>query len=100
MLREDAADSEAVAVHIFPICAAIRVTSVAMLPSVSVGVPACAKIALVGHEDRLEGEGRWLVGGALAGGRGHSGAGVPLFCPHPVAFLLLSSTVGYLRLLL
>lgn len=28
------------------------------------GAPACAKIALAGHEDSLRGEGRWRLGGA------------------------------------
>lgn len=52
------------------------------------GVPACAKIALVGHEDRLEGEGRWLMGGA-----NHLSGCVRLFFPHPVAFLTFLLTI-------
>lgn len=70
MLIEDAADSEAVAVQLVAIYAAIRKLG-RIIKAITcqfylcrhVAIRVCweslhAKIALVGHEDRLEGEGR------------------------------------------
>lgn len=97
MLREDAADSEAVAVHIFPICAAIRKLG-RITRAIRWQCYLCRHVAIrvrgspCMRENRFSGtRGQIGGGGALAGGRGvgwWAGPVAPALASHYFALIL------------